>query len=1080
MRLYNGEYQNFAIEGLLIRRKNGIYRTKERRELMQILKFDEFIRSLKQNKDTAHSFLLGAGASVESGIPSASDCIWDWKHEIFLSQNPSLIDSFKNVKVDNVRVAIQNWLDNEETYPKQDSDEEYSFYAEKTFPIEDDRRKYFQHFVENKEPSLGYHLIAMLAEIGWIKSVWTTNFDGLIVKAAHKYNLIPIEITLESQDRIHRGDVDKELLCVALHGDYKYGTLRNTATELDVQSNTLINALKYELSKRNLIVMGYSGRDKSLMSALKEAYLQSGVGRLYWCGYGANCPPVVEELLKFVSSNGRQAFYIPTDGFDKTMLIISKHCMSDDVKFTTKIDTLLNSLSNSSGIISTDFQDSDGILKKIVKTNIYPISFPQTCYQFKISYLPEEKPWNYCKALAEHDIIAVPYNDMTFAWGNKQTISKVCSSKMTGNLDIVPFTRDFLIKNSTFKEMLLRALTSILGKKSNLSFSKDRIWDTNKSFSYKVENNLIYAYLGVQLSLVFDYKYTYISIAPTYHFRDSERYSSNIIKQFSDNFSNKINKGKPNLFINNYVDEWISILTTNATVTSAYPIDSNEGFNFLVRSNSALVGVKGNSNSSNFNLPNSINERRIIFNGVECYDPELIFFNSRQNKMLKDFHPMRGLINNNPFDYSLNEKVLRSSINIGVLCPNNHSNAFYAFLNLINNHHPVKYNIDFVLSFPGFFDAFKVGLNIPTTNSPTWIDLKASPTVEIKKAALELGQTINNKLEQLSSFPIDLVLIYIPKEFEALTSYTDEMGNFDLHDFVKAYAVQKSIATQFVREKTLDSDLRCQIMWALSLAIYVKSCRIPWVISNLQHDTAFAGIGYSLSKTVSGTDIVVGCSHIYSSDGRGLKYKLAKINDVTFDHRQNPYLSEEESYRLGLNIKELFYKSFTELPKRVVIHKRTPFRSEEIDGIVKCLSTTGINDIVLLEINYEDNIRCFEFTHNFSIDGFPVRRGLCFPLNNKTMLIYTHGIAPSVRSPNYKYIQGGKTIPLPLKVVKHYGNGNMTKIATEILGLSKMNWNSFGLYTKLPCTIESSNEIARIGRLLSQYEGAIYDYRFFM
>ena len=164
----------------------------------------------------------------------------------------------------------------------------------------------------------------------------------------------------------------------------------------------------------------------------------------------------------------------------------------------------------------------------------------------------------------------------------------------------------------------------------------------------------------------------------------------------------------------------------------------------------------------------------------------------------------------------------------------------------------------------------------------------------------------------------------------------------------------------------------------------------------------------------------------------------------------------------------------------MVVHKRTPFRKEEIDGLVKCLSSAGINDIELLEINYEDNVRCFEFSRDFSIDGFPVRRGLCFPLNANSMLLYTHGIAPSIRNPSYKYIQGGKTIPLPLKVVKHYGSGDMAQIATEILGLTKMNWNSFGLYSKLPCTIESSNEIARIGWLLSQYEGAIFDYRFFM
>lgn len=56
----------------------------------------------------------------------------------------------------------------------------------------------------------------------------------------------------------------------------------------------------------------------------------------------------------------------------------------------------------------------------------------------------------------------------------------------------------------------------------------------------------------------------------------------------------------------------------------------------------------------------------------------------------------------------------------------------------------------------------------------------------------------------------------------------------------------------------------------------------------------------------------------------------------------------------------------------------------------------------------------------------------------------------------------------------------MQQIASEILGLSKMNWNSFGLYSKLPCTLESSNAVVRIGSLLSEYEGSMYDYRFFM
>lgn len=1049
---------------------------------MQTLKFDEFIRSLKQNKDTTHSLLLGAGASVESGVPSAFDCIWDWKHEIFLSLNPSLIKSFNNVKVDNVRVAIQNWLDNEKTYPVQNSDEEYSFYAEKAFPIEDDRRKYFQHLVEDKMPSLGYHLISMLAEIGWIKSVWTTNFDGLSLKAAHQYNLTPIEITLESQDRIHRNDVDKELLCIALHGDYKYGALRNTATELDVQSETLINAMKHELSKRNFIVIGYSGRDKSLMSALYAAYSQPGAGRLYWCGYGANCPPVVKELLSSINANGRQAFYIATDGFDKTMLLISKHCMSDNVNFLNRIDTLKNSLGNRTDLISTAFQPSKGTRRKIVKTNLYPISFPSTCYQFKISYSSDDKPWNYCKALSKYSIIAVPHEDMIYAWGEKQEIIRVCGNKISGEIGVTPFTREFVQKNGTFREMLLRAVTELLGKNSGLSFSKDRIWDTNKSFFYRIEGNAIHAYFGVQLSLVFDYTYTYISVAPAYHYRDLDRYSSMVNKQFADKFSERINNQKPNLFINKYVDEWATALIGDKKLKLNFSVSSSDGFSFTFGCNSAIIGVNSASASYAVSIPHTINEKRIIFNGVECHDPELLFFNPHQNSMVKDFHPMRGLVQNSPFDYALNEKVLRSSINLGVICPLSHKSIFHGFLNHLNNKHSVNFNVDYVLNFPGFYDTFKVGLNIPIPDTASWVELNlpANANTNIQAAALELGLAINRKLDQLSSSQIDVVLIYIPKEFEPLTSYSSTSERFDLHNFVKAYAVQKNIATQFVREKTLESDMRCQIMWSLSLAIYVKSCRIPWVISGLRKDTAFAGIGYSLNKSSTGTDVIVGCSHIYSADGQGLKYKLAKMNDVTFDRKKNPFLSEEEAYRLGLNIKELFYKSFTELPKRVVIHKRTPFRNEEILGLVKCLSSAGINDIELLEINYEDNLRCFEYAKDFSIDRFPVRRGMCFPLNDHAMLLYTHGIAPSVRNQYFRYIQGGKTIPLPLRVVKHYGSGSMTQIATEILGLSKMNWNSFGLYSKLPCTIQSSNEIARIGWLLSQYEGSIYDYRFFM
>lgn len=48
--------------------------------------FDAFLRSFNQNKDCSFAFLLGAGASITSGVQSAEDCIWDWKRLIYISK----------------------------------------------------------------------------------------------------------------------------------------------------------------------------------------------------------------------------------------------------------------------------------------------------------------------------------------------------------------------------------------------------------------------------------------------------------------------------------------------------------------------------------------------------------------------------------------------------------------------------------------------------------------------------------------------------------------------------------------------------------------------------------------------------------------------------------------------------------------------------------------------------------------------------------------------------------------------------------------------------------------------------------
>ena len=1036
------------------------------------LEFDRFLRSLKQSSNKPFSILLGAGASIESGIPSANDCIWEWKKDIFLSQNNHLIESY-NVKLDSVRKEIQQWLDAQGEYPKEGSPEEYSFYAEKAFLSDDERRCFFEKIVEGHEPSLGYHLISILAQTGLVKYVWTTNFDGLMQKCAHRYNpLIPIEITSETSDRIRHASSVNELFCIELHGDYKYGKLKNTERELENQDEKLIQALSKELQDHDLIVIGYSGRDNSLLNALLNIYSEAGRGRLFWCGYGNDVNNSVYNFLNSVNDKGRKAYYVSSEGFDSLLYSISRYCLGDDKSFLLKIDNIKKDLSTVSfSTHKAPFKDFNGHICNIAKTNIFPIKYPTNCFQFEI----DEKIdcWKFCEYLYSNEIMAVPYNKKIYAWGNSNKIAKLCTGKLKSLIQSVDIDQKLFRENGTFKNLILKTIVYILAKNNNLSYSKNKIWDSSDTFTYKKQ----LVYNGIRLKLVFSDECSFISFSPVPILHDKLNYSKSEIKEIYDSFYSHIDGMQANKNENNYIMNWKNKLIKGDRLNTYFP-NTDNSFPFVIGGNAAYIGLISASLNSYSELSLE-NPKQVIAKGKEFSEPLLSFYSREKKAVVTHSHPMLGINNNAPIDYPINTGLFSDKISLGVICPASYEGQLHSFLEKLNKISSVQNNFEYLIDFPGFFNAFKTNLNFPDSSSSSWHTVNYPQEKNKYAQIMNFIKNIEHIIDQLSSVS-DVVIIYIPEQYETVTLYESNNKNINLHDYIKAYAAQKQISTQFIREKTLRSNLICQILWSLSLAIYVKSGRIPWAITEIQKDTAFAGIGYSIQSKQDGLPIVIGCSHIYSSDGQGMKYRLSKVQDVTYDARKNPYLSEDEAYRLGIGIKELFYKSFSELPKRVVIHKRTPFKNEEIKGLVESLSSSGIKDIELLEINYDESFKCFSCKKDQSIDEFPVKRGLCFYFNHNAMYLYTHGICPSVNSTKRKYLKGGKALPKPLKIVRHYGNGDISQIAREILSLTKMNWNSFDLYSKLPSTLESSSEIARIGCLLSSYEGVSYDYRFFM
>ena len=76
----------------------------------------------------------------------------------------------------------------------------------------------------------------------------------------------------------------------------------------------------------------------------------------------------------------------------------------------------------------------------------------------------------------------------------------------------------------------------------------------------------------------------------------------------------------------------------------------------------------------------------------------------------------------------------------------------------------------------------------------------------------------------------DIVVILLKESWSP--AFRGPVGDdFDLHDYVKAYAASEGICVQFLREDSaLNYPCRCSVAWRLGIALYTKAGGTPWVL----------------------------------------------------------------------------------------------------------------------------------------------------------------------------------------------------------------------------------------------------------
>lgn len=111
-------------------------------EIMRTIDINTLVNSFKIKPNKSMTFLLGAGASVSSNIPSGNQMVWDFKRSLYCAAKNLRTNAYGDMSKETAQKEIQSYFDGQEGYPELWSIEEYSFYFEKCYPLRRDREYY--------------------------------------------------------------------------------------------------------------------------------------------------------------------------------------------------------------------------------------------------------------------------------------------------------------------------------------------------------------------------------------------------------------------------------------------------------------------------------------------------------------------------------------------------------------------------------------------------------------------------------------------------------------------------------------------------------------------------------------------------------------------------------------------------------------------------------------------------------------------------------------------------------------------------------------------------------------------------
>ena len=464
---------------------------------------------------------------------------------------------------------------------------------------------------------------------------------------------------------------------------------------------------------------------------------------------------------------------------------------------------------------------------------------------------------------------------------------------------------------------------------------------------------------------------------------------------------------------------------------------------------------------------------------IQLREPELVFHPERPSD--RSTHPLRGLLQHGPYS----QGIIPAPIRAATIVPASGGKPLYSFIRQLDATFNPMERTDYLPAWPGFNQVF--GLRVRPAANSCHIELDQDLMEQFGRADnphTVLAEHLVRAIQRLQTWrnEFDVVLIFIPRQWtRGFTGSPND--DFDLHDFLKATTATMGVPIQMVKEEgALNYNCRASVMWHIGLALYVKAGGIPWKIADADPETAHIGISYAIRTASSDTPrFVTCCSQVFDADGAGLEFIAYDAHEYEV-FRDNPFLTRTEMFRVMSRSMDLYRRRHAgRSPRKVVVHKTTEFKPDEIDGCMDALHLCESVDLlqVVENVAWRGVLIGGGRSSRGAPTPFPVERGTLIGLGPREALLWTHGDVGGVGSRG-SYFKGSASTPKPLRLIRHAGHGPWDDTVRGVLGLTKMNWNNDALYDRLPVTMSYAKVLAAVIKRMPNLGHSPYQFRYLM